>query len=203
MPTAALFNHQPPSALPPSGLRNAYTPNTSTAALLGPGNSSAVDVSSSSPADPRTGLAAPPQFILGREEDAEEDADPNDAYAGEEELDPEEEKAKINPFSDLHAPVPPSPTTKPRFNTPKLSNSPPIELKPGRPEYNHIVQAIIEREQAHARSFKEHFRIMNTGAVGAGRIAVGACGPSGMVASLRDLCWGADGVEFHAEYVPA
>lgn len=152
----------------------------------------------SSTTDLRTDLAAPPQFVLGRDEDEENDAD---AYAGEMS---EDEDEKGNPFSDLHAPVPPSPTTKPKLSPPKVSLSPPIELKPGRPEYNHILQTIIEREQAHARMFKENYKIHagEVGATGVGRIAVGACGPSGMVASLRDLCYDAHGVEFHAEFVP-
>lgn len=139
-----------------------------------------------------------------------------------------------DPFSDAYAPPPPSPSTKPalRKRSPpsistvvvdldvgtqlpyaaevEVSPSPPIELKPGRPEYNHILQEIIEREQAYTRTHHSHFEekfaalngaegVPNAALAGAGRIAVAACGPAGMVSSLRSMCFDADGVEFHAE----
>lgn len=234
MPTSSLFVHPSPSA--PAGgqlLRSPYTPSSSTAALLAPGNTSAIDVS----LDPKTGLVAPPQFIVGR---AEEEGNEKTASGSENDDESDDEAydgisldEKKNPFSDIHAPPPPSPTTKPRFNraaraisfsplrhNADSSSSPPIELKPGRPEYNHIIQHIIEHEQARARSFVETFRvlnpeicettkgnknrnrmsgILNASGSGVGRIAVGACGPSGMVASLRKICYDAHGVDFHAE----
>ncbi|KAF8322745.1 hypothetical protein DL93DRAFT_1057146 [Clavulina sp. PMI_390] len=234
MPTTSMFIHQSSShAVASSPLTSSLTPNSSTAALLGPGNSSAVDIASPSPNQGvRASLAAAPQFIIGRADD-DTSASGEDAYAG---VAPDDEK--MNPFSDVHVPQPPSPTTK-RFHYPRASESsplrkevsashtsypgepepsPPIELKPGRPDYTKILQDLIMDEQARARSFVETFRAMNpelcdnssiyagsmsavltaTGS-SAGRIAVGACGPGGMVASLRNLCHDADGVEFHAD----
>lgn len=198
MPTSSMFLHNrhapAPVTTPSSGFSNPFTPNGSSAALLALGNTSTVDL----PPDRSKNLAAPPQFIIGRDDDG---LDNDSAYEGVD-LDDGEK----NPFSDFYAPPPPSPTTKPRLRAvkPKTVSSPPIELKPGRPEYNHILQHIIESEQAHARSFLERFQMVNGGhdalhGSGTGRIAVGACGPPGMVASLRALCYDAHGVEFHAE----
>jgi hypothetical protein len=203
------LHHHPASAAaastPSSGLSTAITPSSSTAALLAPGNTSAVHL----PVDPKKGLAAVPQFIIGSDDDASSENDAHTltdgAYEGVD-LDNDEKK---NPFSDIYAsgaPPPPSPTTKPHLRAvkTKVASSPPIELKPGRPEYHHILQHMIESEQAHARSFVERYQMMNGGidglnGSGTGRIAVGACGPVGMVASLRALCYDAHGVEFHAE----
>lgn len=201
------IHHRPASAAavaPSSGLSTAITPGSSTAALLAPGNTSAVHLP-----DSKRGLAAPPQFIIGGDDDASSENDvrtlTDSAYEGVDLYNDE----KQNPFSDIYspnAPPPPSPTTKPRLRATKtkVASSPPIELKPGRPEYNHILQHIIESEHAHARTFVEKFQMVNgsSGSLnrsGAGRIAVGACGPPGMVASLRALCYDAHGVEFHAE----
>lgn len=196
MPTASMLLHRRPDGTKLSGLSNSFMANNSTAALLAPGNSSAVDL----PIDPKTGLVAPPQFIIGGNEDARSETLCGSIDGPYDGIDLNNEK---NPFSDFYAPAPPSPTTKPSWRSPKIeiASSPPIELKPGRPQYNHTLQHIIESEQARARSFAERFRMANAGYddSGIGRIAVGACGPSAMVASLRSLCYGADGVEFHAE----
>lgn len=228
-----------PPAYTPSPLRKNFAaspdPASSTAALLSPVEQHL----SQTGMDSKAGLAAPSQFVISSVDDNDEGSDsgPDDSDSEEAEVVTNTAFAKQafvhwkegeDPFSDAFAPPPPSPSTKPSLrkrspalnvevdvqSLPYLTNdtsaSPPIELKPGRPDFNQLLQMVIEYEQAFVRvnatHFDEKFAALNgipreteASLAGAGRIAVGACGPAGMVANLRSICFDADGVEFHAE----
>ncbi|KAF9506869.1 hypothetical protein BS47DRAFT_1489162 [Hydnum rufescens UP504] len=97
---------------------------------------------------------------------------------------PADEKIE-DPFSDANA----------------IESKPPaIELKPGRPVYATILKDIVEREQKRRGTFSERFsRVANGASCSGGGVAVGACGPAGMVLALKKLCADAEGVEFHEE----
>jgi hypothetical protein len=99
---------------------------------------------------------------------------------------PADEKIE-DPFSDANAIE-----SKPRA----------IQLKPGRPVYATILKDIVERERKRRGTFSERFsRAANGASSSGGAVAVGACGPVGMVLALKKLCTEAEGVEFHEEYV--
>ncbi|KAF8340632.1 uncharacterized protein EI90DRAFT_3117135 [Cantharellus anzutake] len=123
----------------------------------------------------------------------------------------------VNPFADpVRDSLPPPLPPKIGFESHGGNGcaSPPVELKPGRPDYEVILKEIISRKRLILESFGEKLR-MNLGMGGAGGlagagacgggIAVGACGPAGLVLSMRKLCWDArslgamESIEFHDE----
>ena len=84
---------------------------------------------------------------------------------------------KIDPFVDL---------------PPMMDTSQPIELKPGRPGYEAILKEIIFQERALSESLIRRFNLdIGTDSLVKGGIAVGACGPPGLVLNVRKLCWNA------------
>jgi len=103
-----------------------------------------------------------------------------------------DEDEKIDPFAD------PSPVM--------VDTSPPIQLKPGRPDYETILKDIVCRERVFSESFSRKLNL-DIGSAGKanGGIAVGVCGPPGLVLSVRKLCWDArefgvrEPIEFHDE----
>ncbi len=103
-----------------------------------------------------------------------------------------DEDEKIDPFAD------PSPAM--------VDTSPPIQLKPGRPDYETILKDIVCRERVFSESFSRKLNL-DIGSAGKanGGIAVGVCGPPGLVLSVRKLCWDArelgvrEPIEFHDE----
>jgi len=99
---------------------------------------------------------------------------------------------KIDPFAEL---------------PPMMDTSPPIELKPGRPDYEAILKEMIYQERTFSESLARKLNL-DTGAASTtvkGGIAVGACGPPELILSLRKLCWNAEElgarepIEFHDE----
>ena len=99
---------------------------------------------------------------------------------------------KIDSFADL---------------PPMMDTSPPIELKPGRPDYEAILTEMIHQEHAFSESLARKLSLDTEAASTTvkGGIAVGACGPPSLILSLRKLCWDArelgarEPIEFHNE----
>lgn len=73
-----------------------------------------------------------------------------------------------------------------------------VDIRPGRPDYQTIFDGVVAASRTRSNKFENKFQA-GEGAQADCGVAVAACGPSGMVASLRGICALVDEVEFHAE----